>query len=141
MLWWRFPVVEPPWAGTPNDSDWPGCHTHYTPLPPAPVAPIQSPADSILSDRLALAACPRQRSGATPCLAPCIDCLAIAKAVAHEIADHFSELYGGASTTADTLYAVGCPQPDPLPAWRKRFTLGQEAAAHAVGRELRRPDV
>jgi len=98
-------------------------------------------ADSTLSDRMALAVCLRQRSGAIPCLAPCIDCLAIAKAVAHEIADHFSELYGGASTTADTLYAVGCPQPDPLPAWRKRFTLGQEAAAHAVGRELRRPDV
>ncbi len=41
--WWRFPVVEPPWAGTPNGSDWPGYHTHFTPLPPAPVAPIQSP--------------------------------------------------------------------------------------------------
>ena len=43
VLWWRFPVVEPPWAGTPNDCDWPGCHTHFTPLPPAPVAPIQLP--------------------------------------------------------------------------------------------------
>jgi len=43
VLWWLFPVVEPPWAGTPNDWDWPGHHTHFTPLPPAPVAPTQSP--------------------------------------------------------------------------------------------------
>ena len=43
VLWWRFPVVEPPYSGTPNDSDWPGYHTHFTPLPPAPVAPTQSP--------------------------------------------------------------------------------------------------
>lgn len=110
-------------------------------------------ADSTLSDRLALAACPRQRSGATPCLAPCIDCLAIAKAVAHEIADHFSKLYGGASTTADTLYAVGCHQPDAELSihlgWRAlertqdprmwpAITPKQEAAALAGGRELRR---
>jgi hypothetical protein len=43
VLWWRFPVVEPPYSGTPNDCDWPGYHTHFTPLPPAPVAPTQSP--------------------------------------------------------------------------------------------------
>jgi hypothetical protein len=43
VLWWRFPVDQPPYAGTPNDSDWPGYHTHFTPLPPAPVAPTQSP--------------------------------------------------------------------------------------------------
>jgi len=43
VLWWRFPVVEPPWAGTPNDCDWPGYHTHFTALPPAPVAPTLSP--------------------------------------------------------------------------------------------------
>jgi hypothetical protein len=94
--------------------------------------------DPTLSDRLALAACPRQRSGATTCLAPCTDCFAIAKAVAREIADHFSELYGGASTTADTLYAVGCHQPDPPAGW-PAITPGQEAAALAVGREMRRP--
>jgi hypothetical protein len=41
VLWWRFPGVEPPWAGTPNDCDWPGYHTHFTPLPPYPVAPIR----------------------------------------------------------------------------------------------------
>jgi hypothetical protein len=97
-------------------------------------------ADPTLSDRLALAACPRQRSGATPCLAPCIDCLAIAKAVAYEIADHFSELYGGASTTADSLYAVGCHQPDSPAGWPP-IDPGQEAAAIAIARELRGPDV
>ena len=110
--------------------------------------------DPTLSDRLALAACPRQRSGATQCPAPCIDCLAIAKAVAHEIADYFGELYGGASTTADLLYAVGCHQPATEPSiqdgWRAlertqdlrmwpAIDPGKEAAALAVGRELRRP--
>jgi hypothetical protein len=45
VLWWRFPVMdgEQPWVGTPNDCDWPGYHTHFTSLPPAPVAPTQSP--------------------------------------------------------------------------------------------------
>jgi hypothetical protein len=33
MLWWFFPVEEPPYAGTPLDSDWPGYHTHWTPIP------------------------------------------------------------------------------------------------------------
>jgi hypothetical protein len=23
VLWWTWPVTEPPYAGTPNDSDWP----------------------------------------------------------------------------------------------------------------------
>ena len=45
VLWWRFPIMdkEAPWAGTPNDSDWPGYHTHFTLLPPAPVAPTCTP--------------------------------------------------------------------------------------------------
>ena len=45
VLWWRFPIMdlEAPWAGTPNDSDWPGYHTHFTRLPPAPVAPTCTP--------------------------------------------------------------------------------------------------
>lgn len=30
VLWWTWPVVEAPWCGTPNDSDWPGYHTHWT---------------------------------------------------------------------------------------------------------------
>jgi hypothetical protein len=97
-------------------------------------------ADSTLSARLALAACPRQRSGATPCPAPCIDCLAIAKAVGREIADWLRERHGGSSTTADLLDGVGCHQSDPLAGW-PAITPGQEAAALAVGRELRRSDV
>ena len=23
VLWWRFPIVEPPYVGTPLDDDWP----------------------------------------------------------------------------------------------------------------------
>ena len=40
VLWWCFPVDEPPYVGTPLDTDWPGYHTHWTdipiPLPPPP---------------------------------------------------------------------------------------------------------
>lgn len=62
VLWWRFPIDEPPYVGTPNDcgqtvemrhyvggagevkttrtdvGGWPGYHTHWTPiaLPDAP---------------------------------------------------------------------------------------------------------
>jgi hypothetical protein len=76
----------------------------------------------------------------------------LAKAVAHEIADHFSELPGAASATADTLYAVGCHQPDTEPSiqdgWKALeckqdprmwppINPGQEAAAIAIARELR----
>jgi hypothetical protein len=55
VLWWRFPVEEPPYVGTPNDlghevviavgyphedvktythnvGGWPGYHTHFTPI-------------------------------------------------------------------------------------------------------------
>jgi hypothetical protein len=39
VLWWRFPIDEPPWVGGPNDSNWPGYHTHWTPLPPIPETP------------------------------------------------------------------------------------------------------
>ena len=93
-----------------------------------------------LSDRIALAVCPRQRSGAAPCPMPCDDCRVIGVAAAHEIADHFSELYGGASTTADTLYAVGSHQHAPQAGWQP-IDPGQQAMALAVSRELRRPNV
>jgi len=36
VLWWRIPIEEPPWCGMPNDSDWPGYHTHFTRLPAPP---------------------------------------------------------------------------------------------------------
>lgn len=58
VLWWRFPITEPPYVGTPNDcpivhtvridglrvgpfhtGGWPGYHTHWTPLPPVPQEP------------------------------------------------------------------------------------------------------
>ena len=32
-LWWYLPVEEPPYVGTPLDDDWPGYHTHWSPLP------------------------------------------------------------------------------------------------------------
>jgi hypothetical protein len=57
-LWWRFPVEEPPYVGSPNDrgltveihsaagmacrgavGGWPGYHTHWTPLPAPRAAP------------------------------------------------------------------------------------------------------
>jgi len=36
-LWWRFPVVEPPYVGSPLDDDWwegnhPSAFTHWTPI-------------------------------------------------------------------------------------------------------------
>lgn len=38
VLWWKFPVDEPPYCGSPLDEDWPGYHTHFTlivmPQPP-----------------------------------------------------------------------------------------------------------
>lgn len=36
VLWWTRPVCEPPFVGAPGDSDWPGYHRWWTPLPPAP---------------------------------------------------------------------------------------------------------
>lgn len=32
VLWWSFPIEEPPYYGSPVDSDWPDYHTHWTPL-------------------------------------------------------------------------------------------------------------
>jgi len=39
VTWWKFPIDEPAWIGTPNDSDWPGYHTHFTPHPPLAIEP------------------------------------------------------------------------------------------------------
>ena len=33
VLWWKFPIEEPPYVGCPLDEDWPGYHTHWTPIP------------------------------------------------------------------------------------------------------------
>lgn len=32
VLWWTFPIEEAPYCGNPLDSDWPDCHTHWTPF-------------------------------------------------------------------------------------------------------------
>lgn len=40
VLWWRFPVEEAPYCGTPLDSDWINdYYTHWTPIA-NPVQPI-----------------------------------------------------------------------------------------------------
>lgn len=32
VLWWKFPICEAPYVGGPNDENWPGYHTHWTPI-------------------------------------------------------------------------------------------------------------
>lgn len=43
VVWWpRFEgewIGEAAWIGTPNDSDWSGHHTHWTPHPAFPLPP------------------------------------------------------------------------------------------------------
>jgi hypothetical protein len=53
VLWWRFPIQEPPWVGTPLDSDWPieddgdevPYYTHWMPIP-LPINP-DDPDDTV----------------------------------------------------------------------------------------------
>jgi hypothetical protein len=59
VLWWKFPIEEAPYVGSPLDlgqtvevrttngvvarfdvGGWPGYHTHWTPLPPYPEEPV-----------------------------------------------------------------------------------------------------
>jgi hypothetical protein len=112
--------------------------------------------DPTLSDRLALALCVSINGAAGCPIGPCGECRRRSAGVAHEIANWLRERHGGASTTADTLYAVGCHQPNTEPSIQDEWKAlertqdlrmwpsidpGQEAAAMAVARELRRPDV
>lgn len=30
VLWWKFPIEEAPYVGSPLDEEWPGYHTHFT---------------------------------------------------------------------------------------------------------------
>jgi len=30
VLWWVFPIQEPPYVGSPLNEDWPGYHTHWS---------------------------------------------------------------------------------------------------------------
>ena len=32
VLWWNFPIEEPPYVGSPLDEKWPAYHTHWTPI-------------------------------------------------------------------------------------------------------------
>lgn len=36
VVWWKFPMDEPAYIGSPLAEDWPGYHTHWTPHPPVP---------------------------------------------------------------------------------------------------------
>ena len=36
VAWWKFPIVEASYIGSPNFDDWPGYHTHFTPHPAIP---------------------------------------------------------------------------------------------------------
>lgn len=40
-LWWKFPIEEPPYSGTPLDDNFPDYMTHWTPIviPSQPVTP------------------------------------------------------------------------------------------------------
>lgn len=37
VTWWKFPVEEAGWIGTPNDDDFPHYMTHWTAHPPIPL--------------------------------------------------------------------------------------------------------
>jgi len=48
VLWWRFPIVEPPYVGTPTDETWSeheleGFYTHWSPIP-IPMQPVSAEA-------------------------------------------------------------------------------------------------
>ena len=127
---WQYRSKPGPWCAMPSPqkaAPW-AMPTHTE--QPATVDPT-------LSDRIAP---DRDGDGARPCSTPCATCRDGAAAAAHEIADHFSERYGGANTTADVLYAVGSHQPEPQAGWQP-IDPGKDAMALAVGRELRRPNV
>ena len=32
VFWWKFPIEEPPYVGSPLDEKWPAYHTHWTPI-------------------------------------------------------------------------------------------------------------
>lgn len=33
VMWWKFPIEEPPYVGSPLDANWPAYHTHWTTIP------------------------------------------------------------------------------------------------------------
>lgn len=36
VVWWKFPIEEPSYIGSPLYNDWPGYHTHWTRHPDIP---------------------------------------------------------------------------------------------------------
>jgi hypothetical protein len=128
---WQYRSKAGPWCDMPAPQNAAPWAMPTPPKPPATVAPT-------LLDRIALAICQTQ-DDIRYCPAPCVDCRAMAAAAVHEIADDFSERHGGASNTADTLYAVGTHQHAPQAGWQP-IDPGKEAMANSIARELRRPD-
>lgn len=47
VLWWKFPIEEPPYVGSPLDADWPDYHTHWTPIrcPEQPQIALKEPSN------------------------------------------------------------------------------------------------
>lgn len=39
-LWWKFPIKESPYTGSPLDCGWPAYHTHFTDIP-VPLPPVE----------------------------------------------------------------------------------------------------
>ena len=135
---WQYRSKPGPWCDMPAPQKAAPWATPTHTEQPATVDPT-------LCDRIARALCAamwpdRNSDGPRPCRILCEACRNGAAAVAHEIADYFSELYGGASNTDDVLYAVGTHQHAPPPGWQPIDPV-KEAMALAVSRELRRPDV
>jgi hypothetical protein len=59
VLWWTRPVKEAPFCGCPGDSDWPGYHRWWTPLPPLPTRYTPTPKGQFAPN-------PRQPQGERP---------------------------------------------------------------------------
>lgn len=43
VLWWRFPIEEPPYCGSTLDCGFPDDVTHFTPLGELPIEPTRQP--------------------------------------------------------------------------------------------------
>jgi len=77
-LWWVFPLVEPPYCGSPLDEDWPGYHTHWTTftIPDAPAVSASAQPDH----------CEDHREFDIDCL-DCQDALIAAKRAASTVSE------------------------------------------------------
>lgn len=67
VLWWKFPVEESPYVGNPLCSDWPGYHTHWTPLPPVPLDPDREVDNHRQQQSPFLCSICRNKTRLTPC--------------------------------------------------------------------------